>query len=64
MVQGAYVATLGVSDPYLATGTSQVSTVVTAPASPPGCGIGPERAVAMSALLWLRRRSERARSAR
>src|SRR4029450_8068397 len=61
-VQATYVATLGVSDPYLATGTAQASIVVTAPTSPQGCGIGPELVVAMSALLWLRRRSEGARS--
>jgi PKD repeat protein len=65
VAKGSYVTTLGVSDPYLATGTAQVTTVVTAPGTPPGCGIGPELAVAMSALLWLRqRRTERARSLR
>jgi PKD repeat protein/glucose/arabinose dehydrogenase len=53
---GGHVATLGVSDPFLATDSAQGGvTVVSQPGPQSGCGIGPELVVAMSALLWLRR---------
>ena len=53
---GGYVASLGISDPFLATGAAQRSVTVVAPPGPQsGCGIGPELVVAIGALLWLRR---------
>jgi PKD repeat protein len=56
-VKGTYLVTLGVSDPYLATGATQAYVTVTAQPYPaqPSCGIGPELAAVMGALLWLRR---------
>jgi PKD repeat protein len=61
VMQGSYLVTLGVSDPYLATSTWQGTITVSASSTPPGCGIGPELSALMAALLWLRR-SRRARS--
>jgi chitodextrinase len=52
--RGNFVATLGVSDPYLATGASQAYVMIAPPRSS-ACGLGPELAVAVSALLALRR---------
>jgi PKD repeat protein len=58
---GTYTATLGVSDPFLATATAQAIVIVTQAAPSPtsgGCGLGPELAVLIPALLALRRRRE------
>ena len=53
---GSYVASLGISDPFLATHSAQQGVTVLAPPGPQsGCGIGPELVVAVGALLWLRR---------
>jgi PKD repeat protein len=60
---GSYVATLGVSDPYLATGTAQTTLTLVTPPPPPGCGLGPELVAPLAALLALRRRRARARRA-
>ncbi len=56
--KGNYIVTLGVSDPFLATAAAQTTIVV----RPTGCGIGPELAVAVGALLWLRSRRSSTRA--
>jgi PKD repeat protein len=52
-VPGSYVVTLGVSDPYLATATTQRE-VAFGPPRPMGCGLGPELPVLLGGLLALR----------
>ncbi len=56
---GTYVATLGVSDPFLATGTAQASITAIYVLPPISCGIGPELTAVLGALLWLKRSRDR-----